>query len=145
MRRTAEDAKRLAEKLNALPPMENKQRLLTKQQEIKLLAGEIRALQQRNYPLDQIAKILTDEGVSITCNTLRNYLQRAVAAKQPTSKRKAQPASTTKDNGKQAEAGSTKKQLAGTMGERAAASVAQAAANPVSAAVAILRPDRPSI
>ena len=55
MARTVAQAEALAEKLRALPAIENKNRPISKAEEIKLLAGEIAALQERNYSLQQIA------------------------------------------------------------------------------------------
>lgn len=88
MARTLAHAEALAEKLRALPAIENKTRPISKAEEIKLLAGEIATLQQRNYSLQQIAQFLTGEGLGISTATLKNYLQRSKAAgKRPTKKR----------------------------------------------------------
>lgn len=90
MARTVAKTEALAEKLRALPPLENKNRPISKAEEIKLLATEIAALQERNYSLQQIAEFLTGDGLEISTATLKNYLQRSkTSAKRPAKKKPA--------------------------------------------------------
>ena len=75
----------IAAKLRELPPIERQQRQINKQEAVRLLAKEIQALRQRGYTLEQIAEALRGEGLELTTQVLKNYLQR------PTSTRKANP------------------------------------------------------
>jgi hypothetical protein len=52
----------------------------TKQEAVRLLAGEIRAHQRRGYSLEQVAEFLKGGGLDLTTPTLKNYLSRAKAA-----------------------------------------------------------------
>jgi len=88
MRRTVEQAEALAEKLRALPSIESKKRVITKQGEIKLLSSEIAALQMHGYTIQQIADILSGEGLEIGTATLKNYLQRSKTPGKRTAKKK---------------------------------------------------------
>lgn len=66
----------IADKLRAMPPSsENAQ--MTKQAAISELAEEIRQLQQRGYTTNEIARVLSDEGLAIAPATLKNYMQRS--------------------------------------------------------------------
>lgn len=67
-------AENIAKKLRAMPPVEPKPRELSKQDMIKVLADEIKALQERGYTLEQIAESLSGEGLDIKTPTLKNYL-----------------------------------------------------------------------
>ncbi len=139
MVRTIAQAEALAEKLRALPAIENKNRPISKAEEIKLLAGEIAALQERNYSLQQIASFLTGEGLEISTATLKNYLQRSKATSKRPPKKK--PAAAPK------EAASTTPQAATgqSLGERAAAALPPAQSEHRAAQAAITRPDRATI
>ena len=142
MARTVAQAEALAEKLRALPAIENKNRPISKAEEIKLLANEIAALQERNYSLQQIAEFLTGEGLEISTATLKNYLQRSKGSK-ATSKRpsKKKPAAAPKEAPSptpQATAGQS-------IGERAAAALPPAKSDHQTAQAAITRPDRERI
>jgi hypothetical protein len=53
----------------------------TKQQAVRLLAGEIQTLQRRGYTLEQVAEMLKGGGLVLTTATLKSYLSRAKAAK----------------------------------------------------------------
>ena len=140
MARTVAQAEALAEKLRALPAIENKNRPISKAEEIKLLAGEIAALQERNYSLQQIAEFLTGEGLEISTATLKNYLQRSKATSKRPSKKK--PAAAPKEAPSptpQATAGQS-------IGERAAAALPPAKSDHhQTAQAAITRPDRERI
>ncbi|KLA68398.1 hypothetical protein [Xanthomonas euvesicatoria] len=140
MARTIAQAEALAEKLRALPAIENKNRPISKAEEIKLLADEIAALQERNYSLQQIAEFLTGEGLEISTATLKNYLQRSKATSKRPSKKK--PAAAPKEAPSptpQATAGQS-------IGERAAAALPPAKSDHhQTAQAAITRPDRERI
>jgi hypothetical protein len=74
---TVEGANRLAEELRAIPPKDPAKRKLDKQGMVRLLAGELLALQQRGYTIEEVAEGLRGRGLTITTPTLKNYLQRA--------------------------------------------------------------------
>lgn len=74
---TVEMADRIAEKLRKLPPVDPSQARLNKQGVVRHLAGEIAALQERGYTLEQIAESLRGSGLEITTPTLKSYLQRS--------------------------------------------------------------------
>ena len=140
MVRTIAQAEALAEKLRALPAIENKNRPISKAEEIKLLAGEIAALQERNYSLQQIASFLTGEGLEISTATLKNYLQRSKAtSKRPPKKKPAAAPKEAPSPTPQATAGQS-------IGERAAAALPPAKSDHhQTAQAAIMRPDRERI
>jgi hypothetical protein len=66
----------LAAALRALPAKDPYQRRFLKLAAIAEIADEITALQRRGYTLEEVAGILTAEGVEITFGTLKEYLQR---------------------------------------------------------------------
>ncbi len=140
MARTVAQAEALAEKLRALPAIENKNRPISKAEEIKLLADEIAALQERNYSLQQIAEFLTGEGLEISTATLKNYLQRSKAtSKRPSKKKPAAAPKEAPSPAPQATAGQS-------IGERAAAALPPAKSDHhQTAQAAITRPDRERI
>lgn len=74
---TIEKIEKIAEKLRAMPPVENKQRQASNQEAIKLLAKDIKGMQQRGYTLEQIADVLKSNELAVAAPTLRSYLQRA--------------------------------------------------------------------
>ncbi len=49
----------------------------TKQEAVRLLAGDIQALQQRGYSLEQVAEMFRSGGLVLTTPTLKSYLSRA--------------------------------------------------------------------
>ena len=55
----------------------------TKQQAVRLLAGEIQTLQRRGYTLEQVGEMLKGGGLVLTTPTLKSYLSRAKAARKP--------------------------------------------------------------
>lgn len=134
MARTVAQAELLADKLRALPAIENKNRAISKAEEIKLLAREIAALQERNYSLQQIAEFLTSEGLDIGTATLKNYLQRSKSSGKRAPKKKVCTST------REAPAASEK-----SIGERAAASLPKAESPHKMAQTAITRPDRERI
>lgn len=76
---TLAQVEEIASKLRALPEIEPPPKDLTKQEVVKMLAKEIKALQKRGYSLDQIASSLKGEGLDISTPTLKSYLQRTKA------------------------------------------------------------------
>ena len=140
MTRTIAQAEALAEKLRALPAIENKNRPISKAEEIKLLADEIAALQERNYSLQQIAEFLTGEGLEISTATLKNYLQRSKATSKRPSKKKSAAAP------KEAPSPTPQTTAGQSIGERAAAALPPAKSDHhQTAQAAIMRPDRERI
>ena len=144
---TIEQVERIAEKLRALPPIENKKRVVSKQESIKMLTGEIAGLRERGYTLEQIAELLTADQLEIGAPTLKSYLQRSTkpSSKKPSGKRKAVVAGTPPGDGPQAQPASQSQPPAQTSGERAAAALPQTSGHNTSAVAAITRPDRPRI
>ena len=143
---TIEKVEAIAAKLRAMPPVENKKREISKQESIKLLTGEITAMRERGYTLEQIAELLTADQLEIGAPTLKSYLQRTKpGSKKPSVKRKAAAAGTPPGDGPQAQPANQSQPPAQTIGERAAAALPQTSGNNTSAVAAITRPDRPRI
>lgn len=143
---TVEQVERIAEKLRALPPIENKKRVVSKQESIKMLTGEIAGLRERGYTLEQIAELLTADQLEIGAPTLKSYLQRTKPSSKKTSgKRRAAAVGKPSGDSAQAQAAGQSQQPAQTIGERAAAALPQSTGNTTSAIAAITRPDRPRI
>ncbi len=74
---TVESANWLIAELRAIPAKDPAKRKLDKQRMVSLLAGELIALQQRGYTIEEVAESLRGRGLAITTPTLKNYLQRA--------------------------------------------------------------------
>src|SRR6218665_760906 len=72
---TVEQVERIAEKLRSLPPIENKKRVVSKQESIKMLTSEIAGLRERGYTLDQIAELLAADQLEIGAPPLKSFLQ----------------------------------------------------------------------
>ncbi len=72
-----ETVEKIRAKMKELPPVENKKRQVSKQEAIKLLAKDIKALQARGYTLDEVGEQLKEFGVLLATPTLRSYLKRA--------------------------------------------------------------------
>lgn len=74
---TPEQLESVAEKLRSMPAVEEKKKSteLSKQEAIKALSKDIRAMQKRGYSLEMIARILKEENIAVSVPTLRNYLQ----------------------------------------------------------------------
>lgn len=147
---TIEKVEAIAAKLRAMPPVENKKREISKQESIKLLTGEITAMRERGYTLEQIAALLTEDELQIGAPTLKSYLQRASStskhgSKQRSTKRKAASAATSQSSTPAATSPAQSQPPALTIGERAAAALPQSTGNTTSAVAAITRPDRPRI
>jgi DNA-binding transcriptional MerR regulator len=78
---TRERVDAIAAALRQLPEREAGGRAVSKQETVKLLSKEIKALRQRGYSLRDIAEILSNQGVSFTPATLSNFLWRAGLSK----------------------------------------------------------------
>lgn len=86
---TVESVEKLAAKLRDLPALDPGKQTVTKQEAVKRLSKEIRELLQRGYTLEQIAEMMSKEGIAIALPSLRSYLQRAAPARKE--RKKAQP------------------------------------------------------
>lgn len=80
---TFETVEQISAKLKELPAVENKKRSVSKQEAIKLLAKDIKAMQARGYTLEQVSEQLKQLGVSLATPTLRSYLKRSGGGKAP--------------------------------------------------------------
>lgn len=80
MKITIEAIENLQKSLKDLPPVENKEREVTKPEAVKLLASEIADLQERGYTIEMIAEILTKSGLELKASTLKSYITRARAS-----------------------------------------------------------------
>ena len=83
---TVETVEQIRAKLKELPAVENKKRPVSKQEAIKLLAKDIKAMQARGYTLDQVSEQLKEFGVLLATPTLRSYLKRAGGGTSPKKK-----------------------------------------------------------
>ena len=143
---TVEHVEAIAAKLRALPPADNKSRVVSKQESIKMLTGEIAELRERGYTLEQIAELLTSERLDIGAPTLKSYLQRSRPSnKKASSKRKSitpsrPPGSTTTPPVFNANSGASH-----TLGDRAVAALPQTTGSTTNTVAAITRPDRQRI
>ena len=90
---TVESANWLIAELRAIPAKDPAKRKLDKQRMVSLLAGEVVALQQRGYTIEEVAEGLRGRGFAITTPTLKNYLQRAKSKTEKRSKGGARTAS----------------------------------------------------
>ena len=77
----ADHLETVAAKLRAMPQVEKKPKDHNKQEAIKVIAREIKAMQARGYSLDQIGETLRGEGIAVTTPTLKSYLQRTKPVK----------------------------------------------------------------
>lgn len=75
-RYTLAQVNELGAALRALPAKDPYQRRFLKLAAVAEIADEITALQQRGYTLEEVAGILTAEGVEISFGVLKEYLQR---------------------------------------------------------------------
>lgn len=82
----ADHLEAVAVKLRAMPQIEKKPKDHNKQEAIKILAREIKSMQNRGYTLDQIGQTLRGEGIAVTTPTLKSYLQRTRPAKKQEAK-----------------------------------------------------------
>ena len=65
-----------ADKLKSLGPIPKEQQEVSKIDAIKLLRGQIKALQKKGYSMEQVAETLTEYGIPITAATLSSYLNK---------------------------------------------------------------------
>ena len=142
---TVEQVEAIAAKLRALPPADNKSRVISKQESIKMLTGEIAELRDRGYTLEQIAEMLTSEKLDIGAPTLKSYLQRSKpSGKKPSSKRKGVALSKPLCSPSPAPIASTIPTPEQPLGGRAVAPP-QSTGSATNAVAAITRPDRQRI
>lgn len=78
----------LRRKLDELPPQAATHRAISKQEAVALLAKEVAALQNRGYTMDEIANVLSNNGLPVAVSTLKSYLSRA---KSPSKKASTKP------------------------------------------------------
>ena len=90
---TVESANGWPRSCGRFPPKDPAKRKLDKQGMVRLLAGEIIALQQRGYTIEEVAESLRGRGLAITTPTLKNYLQRAKSKTEKRAKNGARTAS----------------------------------------------------
>ena len=96
---TVASANWLIAELRAIPPKDPAKRKLDKQRMVSLLAGELIALQQRGYTIEEVAESLRGRGLAITTPTLKNYLQRAKSKTEKRAKSGARTASSRSGSG----------------------------------------------
>lgn len=80
---SSEQVNKILATLKKMPKVEKKPNIeyLNKQATIKMLSGEIQAMQKRGYELKDIADTLNGQGMDISTPTLKSYLQRTKDAK----------------------------------------------------------------
>lgn len=88
MKITTETLNKIAKTLNDMPAVPVEKLEHTKPQAIQKLSKEISAMQKRGYGLEQIAEILTKEGLQVKASTLKSYLQRAKPSQKATTANK---------------------------------------------------------
>jgi hypothetical protein len=71
---TIDDIEALRRRLTELP--RNQPREVSKQESIALLASELGAARRRGYSPEELARLLSEQGVAINAATLRGYLRR---------------------------------------------------------------------
>jgi hypothetical protein len=76
---TREQIEKVRERLTRAPAPPAASVTATKQEAVRSLVGEIRALQRRGYTLEQVAEMLREDAILLTTQTLKNYLARAKA------------------------------------------------------------------
>lgn len=69
----------IAEKARRMPPAPPAETNVTKQEAVRLLAGEILGLQRKGYTLEQIVESFRADGFDLSTPTLKSYLSRAKA------------------------------------------------------------------
>ena len=72
-----DDIKSVAAFLKDLPPKEPEKTGLNRMEAIHLLKNDIEALKAKGYRNQDIAEILSTQGITISASTLQNYLQAA--------------------------------------------------------------------
>lgn len=76
---TIDDIEALRRHLAELP--RNQPREVTKQEAITLLAAELGAAKRRGYSPEELARLLSENGIGINAATLRGYLRRTRKAR----------------------------------------------------------------
>jgi hypothetical protein len=77
MRISREQIEQLRAALKKAPEAPPRGADTTKQEAVRLLVGEIQALQRRGYLLEQVAEMFRNGGLVLTTPTLKSYLSRA--------------------------------------------------------------------
>lgn len=80
---TVKDVEELREKLKTAPEVSPERRQVSKQEAIQALKAEIETLKKRGYTLDEIAKLISENGIKITTPTLKSYMQRSKTRRKP--------------------------------------------------------------
>ena len=80
---TPEQLESVAEKLRSMPAVEEKKKSteLSKQEAIKALSKDIRAMQKRGYTLEMIANILKDENIAVSVPTCATICRRSAGVR----------------------------------------------------------------
>ena len=78
---TIEDIEALRRKITELPRHQARQ--VSKQEAITLLATELGAARRRGYSPDELAQLMSEQGVAINAATLRGYLRRNRRSRKP--------------------------------------------------------------
>jgi len=71
---TIDDIEALRRRLTELP--RNQPREVSKQEAVILLASELGAARRRGYSPEELARLMSEQGVAINAATLRGYLRR---------------------------------------------------------------------
>ncbi|MEP6652924.1 MAG: protein mobC [Myxococcales bacterium] len=71
----------LAEKARRMPPAPPAEANVTKQEAVRLLAGEIASLQRKGYTLEQIVASFRGDGLELSTATMKSYLSRVKASR----------------------------------------------------------------
>ena len=101
---TLEKVEQLREKMKSAPEVAPEKREVTKQEAVAALRAEIEMMQKRGYTLDEIAKMISENGIDLTTPTLKSYLQRAkVGKKAPRARKAGTPSGSAETSGKAAD------------------------------------------
>lgn len=76
MKYTVKEINKIAEILRKKPLIERQSQVVNKQGAIHMLAKEIDILRKKNYSLEEIADMLTENNLPIGHGTLKSYLHR---------------------------------------------------------------------
>jgi hypothetical protein len=71
----------MAEKARRMPPPPPAEANVTKQEAVRLLAGEIAGLQRKGYTLEQIVASFKGDGLDLSTATMKSYLSRVKASR----------------------------------------------------------------
>jgi hypothetical protein len=69
--------------LRKVRPTDRKLQQMSKQSAIAALAGEIRQMRRKGHTLADVAAFLSEKGVHVTTDTLKNYLYRLKKRERP--------------------------------------------------------------